>query len=138
MVDFGGASRAEMEGWVAEERVYGELRGAVDTESRLANLSASISIDHKRLLMSVGGRVIRLSSLDYPETQHPTYPASTTVFSATDLGRLEPGLPQLANGTGHVYGIVDEKNPAGPVAELVWQVSGRDMFAERVSCITIF
>ena len=28
MADFGGASRAEMEGWVAEERVYGELRGA--------------------------------------------------------------------------------------------------------------
>ena len=28
MADFGGASQAEMEGWVAEERVYGELRGA--------------------------------------------------------------------------------------------------------------
>ena len=28
MADFGGAFRAEMEGWVAEERVYGELRGA--------------------------------------------------------------------------------------------------------------
>ena len=28
MADFGGTSRAEMEGWVAEERVYGELRGA--------------------------------------------------------------------------------------------------------------
>ena len=27
MADFGGASRAEMEGWVAEERVYGKLRG---------------------------------------------------------------------------------------------------------------
>ena len=26
--DFGGASRAEMEGWVAEEWVYGELQGA--------------------------------------------------------------------------------------------------------------
>ena len=28
MADFGGTSRAEMEGWVAEERVCGELRGA--------------------------------------------------------------------------------------------------------------
>ena len=28
MADFGGAFRSEMEGWVAEERVYGELRGA--------------------------------------------------------------------------------------------------------------
>ena len=28
MADFGGTSRAEMEGWVAGERVYGELRGA--------------------------------------------------------------------------------------------------------------
>ena len=28
IADFRGASRAEMEGWVAEERVYGELRGA--------------------------------------------------------------------------------------------------------------
>ena len=28
MADFRHASRAEMEGWVAEERVYGELRGA--------------------------------------------------------------------------------------------------------------
>ena len=28
MADFGGASRAEIEGWVAEERVYGVLRGA--------------------------------------------------------------------------------------------------------------
>jgi len=27
MADFGGASRAEMESWVAEEWVYGELRG---------------------------------------------------------------------------------------------------------------
>ena len=26
--DFRGASRAEMEGWVAEERVYGKLQGA--------------------------------------------------------------------------------------------------------------
>ena len=26
--DFRGACRAEMEGWVAEKRVYGELRGA--------------------------------------------------------------------------------------------------------------
>ena len=26
--DFRGASRAEMEGWVAEKRVYSELRGA--------------------------------------------------------------------------------------------------------------
>ena len=26
-MDFRGASQAEMEGWVAEERVYGELRG---------------------------------------------------------------------------------------------------------------
>ena len=25
----GGASRTEIEGWVAQERVYGELRGAV-------------------------------------------------------------------------------------------------------------
>ena len=28
MADFGGASRAEMEDWVAKERVYDELRGA--------------------------------------------------------------------------------------------------------------
>ena len=28
IADFRGASRAEMEGWVAEKRVYGELRGA--------------------------------------------------------------------------------------------------------------
>ena len=27
MADFGGAFRAEMEGWVAGERVYDELRG---------------------------------------------------------------------------------------------------------------
>ena len=27
MADFGGAFAAEIEGWVAEERVYGELRG---------------------------------------------------------------------------------------------------------------
>ena len=27
MVDFGGAFVAEIEGWVAEKRVYGELRG---------------------------------------------------------------------------------------------------------------
>ena len=28
MADFGGAFAAEIEGWAAEERVYGELRGA--------------------------------------------------------------------------------------------------------------
>ena len=28
IADFRGASRAEMEGWVAEKQVYGELRGA--------------------------------------------------------------------------------------------------------------
>ena len=28
MVDFRGASRVEMQGWPAEERVYGELQGA--------------------------------------------------------------------------------------------------------------
>ena len=28
MVDFGGAFVAEMQGWPAEERVYGELQGA--------------------------------------------------------------------------------------------------------------
>ena len=28
IADFRGASRAEMEGWVAEERVYGKLQGA--------------------------------------------------------------------------------------------------------------
>ena len=28
MADFGGAFAAEIEGWVAEKRVYGELRGA--------------------------------------------------------------------------------------------------------------
>jgi len=27
MADFGGAFAAEIEGWAAEERVYGELRG---------------------------------------------------------------------------------------------------------------
>ena len=27
MADFGGAFVGEIEGWVAEERVYGELRG---------------------------------------------------------------------------------------------------------------
>eukprot|EP01043_Picozoa_sp_COSAG02_P130683 COSAG02_NODE_68375_length_248_cov_13.167785_1_plen_28_part_01 len=28
MADSGGASRGEMQGWVTEEWVYGELRGA--------------------------------------------------------------------------------------------------------------
>ena len=31
MVDFGGAFAAEIEGWAAEERVYGELRGAAQS-----------------------------------------------------------------------------------------------------------
>ena len=35
IADFRGASRAEMEGWVAEERVYGELRGAAQLEGTL-------------------------------------------------------------------------------------------------------
>ena len=31
MADFGGAFAAEIEGWAAEERVYGELRGAAQS-----------------------------------------------------------------------------------------------------------
>ena len=31
MADFGGAFVAEIEGWAAEERVYGELRGAAQS-----------------------------------------------------------------------------------------------------------
>ena len=31
MVDFGGAFAAEIEGWAAEARVYGELRGAAQS-----------------------------------------------------------------------------------------------------------
>lgn len=31
MVDFGGAFAGEIEGWAAEERVYGELRGAAQS-----------------------------------------------------------------------------------------------------------
>ena len=33
--DFRGASRAEMEGWVAEERVYGKLQGAAQPAGTL-------------------------------------------------------------------------------------------------------
>ena len=33
--DFRGASRAEMEGWVAEERVYGKLLGAMQPAQTL-------------------------------------------------------------------------------------------------------
>ena len=35
MADFGGAFAAEIEGWVAEERVYGELRGAAQSARTL-------------------------------------------------------------------------------------------------------
>ena len=35
MVDFGGAFAAEIEGWVAEEWVYGELRGAAQSVGSL-------------------------------------------------------------------------------------------------------
>ena len=35
IADFRGASRAEMEGWVAEEWVYGELRGAAQSVGSL-------------------------------------------------------------------------------------------------------
>ena len=31
MADFGGAFKAEIEGWAAGERVYGELRGAAQS-----------------------------------------------------------------------------------------------------------
>ena len=31
VADFGGAFAAEIEGWAAEERVYGELRGAAQS-----------------------------------------------------------------------------------------------------------
>ena len=31
MVDFGGAFAAEIEGWAADARVYGELRGAAQS-----------------------------------------------------------------------------------------------------------
>ena len=35
MVDFGGAFAAEIEGWAAEARVYGELRGAAQSARTL-------------------------------------------------------------------------------------------------------
>ena len=35
MADFGGAFAAEIEGWAAEERVYGELRGAAQSARTL-------------------------------------------------------------------------------------------------------
>ena len=38
--DFRGPSRAEMEGWVAEERVYGELRGVVQPVGTLGRGAA--------------------------------------------------------------------------------------------------
>ena len=38
--DFRGASRAEMEGWVAGERVYGELRGATQSGRALCRCLA--------------------------------------------------------------------------------------------------
>ena len=36
IVDFRSASRAEMQGWPVEERVYGELRGAAQSVGTLA------------------------------------------------------------------------------------------------------
>ena len=36
IVDFRSASRAEMQGWPVEERVYGELRGAAQSIGTLA------------------------------------------------------------------------------------------------------
>ena len=35
VADFGGAFAAEIEGWAAEERVYGELRGAAQSVGTL-------------------------------------------------------------------------------------------------------
>ena len=35
MVDFGGAFAAEIEGWAAEKRAYGELRGAAQSARTL-------------------------------------------------------------------------------------------------------